>query len=600
MASASLKSIEDILNETFIVKTYQRGYRWEKTEIEELLIDLDKFQAGLGDSIYCLQPIVVKKDGEKYELVDGQQRLTALWLIKKYHEVFFHSLGETYSLEYEGKDSFTRLLQDVEDLCGDNTKTPYDLLNLVDCRKNESIDAYMFAESIRVMRDFKVGPTKLIHAVLSEVVAKLKYVCVIWYELDANEDPIVFFTNLNANKVPLTDAELIKATIYHAAPPTVNEKIVNEWQEIEKKLHDEELWHFVTYDANKAVRIEYLFEVWCCAKGLPIEPQEKNPVFHAVNDQLASDKITSKELWNEIKAVYEALVDWKNGYYTYHVIGFLTLVYSSKEKNVNLIKELYEYYRCHKKSEFREELKKRVKDLFIGRNRLATKVDKSELFDGINDLRYNESNSVIKVVLQFYNIALLLEANNQYEWFPFKALKVSSYDIEHVNSQTPDYPDYDSSEKKEWLQDHKKYSSLSEELVNEIDNCIVGGLIDFDSVANKIRAELGLDDHSIGNLVLLDSGLNRSYKNVCFARKRQFVVEKLRGRKNVYLAENQKSVVENKNEKASKEEETPILPGTKWVFLKEYDAVDTNKIWTKSDVNTYIEDIGKKIYEFLK
>ncbi len=250
-------------------------------------------------------------------------------------------------------------------------------------------------------------------------------------------------------------------------------------------------------------------------------------------------------------------------------------VQSGKTANM----ELYEYYLSHKKSEFRDELQRRVKEIFVDKCKLATTVDKTELFDGINDLRYGEDNNKIRSVLQFYNIALLLEANNNYERFPFKALKVYNYDIEHVNPQTPDF---DYSEKKEWLEDHKKYSSLSHSLISEIDHCLTAGLSDFDNVAAKVRTELGLDEHAIGNLVLLDSGLNRSYKNVCFTNKRKSIVEKLR------------------NNTTASDENTPILPGTKWVFLKEYDAVDTNKIWTKSDVNTYTEDLGNKLYEFLK
>ena len=35
-------------------------------------------------------------------------------------------------------------------------------------------------------------------------------------------------------------------------------------------------------------------------------------------------------------------------------------------------------------------------------------------------------------------------------------------------------------------------------------------------------------------------------------------------------------------------------------YFKDKDEVETNKIWMKSDVETYAEDIGRKIHNYLK
>ena len=74
------KIIGDITGE-FVIEAYQRGYRWTKDEIEHLLNDIDEIPDGQN---YCLQPIVVKNKNGFYELIDGQQRLTTLYLIMKY------------------------------------------------------------------------------------------------------------------------------------------------------------------------------------------------------------------------------------------------------------------------------------------------------------------------------------------------------------------------------------------------------------------------------------------------------------------------------------------------------------------------------------
>ena len=73
------KYVGDIIG-TFYVPSYQRGYRWGVEEVTRLLDDVLQN----GKKNYCLQPIVVRKRGESYELIDGQQRLTTLYLIYYY------------------------------------------------------------------------------------------------------------------------------------------------------------------------------------------------------------------------------------------------------------------------------------------------------------------------------------------------------------------------------------------------------------------------------------------------------------------------------------------------------------------------------------
>lgn len=61
----------------FYLPNYQRGYRWTSEEIKLLLDDIYESNG----NPYCLQPIVVKKKDERFELIDGQQRLITIYLI---------------------------------------------------------------------------------------------------------------------------------------------------------------------------------------------------------------------------------------------------------------------------------------------------------------------------------------------------------------------------------------------------------------------------------------------------------------------------------------------------------------------------------------
>ena len=92
----------------FFVAAYQRGYRWGRDEVRQLLDDIQAQRHGRREAPrrfradYYLQPIVVLcRDDGTWELVDGQQRLTTLFLITKYISTKFEDAQVEYRLTYE-------------------------------------------------------------------------------------------------------------------------------------------------------------------------------------------------------------------------------------------------------------------------------------------------------------------------------------------------------------------------------------------------------------------------------------------------------------------------------------------------------------------
>ncbi len=70
------KTIQDLMegDSKFYIPSYQRGYRCSKLQVKELLDDLWEFheQDPLKDDVYWLQPIIVKKRGDSWEVIHGQ------------------------------------------------------------------------------------------------------------------------------------------------------------------------------------------------------------------------------------------------------------------------------------------------------------------------------------------------------------------------------------------------------------------------------------------------------------------------------------------------------------------------------------------------
>ena len=106
---SGLKSIYELQNYKFVIENYQRGYRWDSKQVIDLLEDLLEFYK-TGNNLYCLQPIIVKKIKEnEYELIDGQQRLTTIYILLK------HLKQEEYLYEIEYKrPNSKKFLENIE------------------------------------------------------------------------------------------------------------------------------------------------------------------------------------------------------------------------------------------------------------------------------------------------------------------------------------------------------------------------------------------------------------------------------------------------------------------------------------------------------
>lgn len=76
------KTLNDLTNnELFVIPAYQRPYSWGYDEITKLLNDL---QENTKESIYFIGNIITILNEGKFDLVDGQQRFTTLWMISLY------------------------------------------------------------------------------------------------------------------------------------------------------------------------------------------------------------------------------------------------------------------------------------------------------------------------------------------------------------------------------------------------------------------------------------------------------------------------------------------------------------------------------------
>ena len=218
-----LKSINQLFQYDFFIPSYQRGYRWTETQVEQLLDDIWQFSKKDGKSkgeFYCLQPIVVKYSNDKYEVIDGQQRLTTLFIIIKYLEDIIKFAFQNFTFSpprYETRDDSADFLDKIKTQSVNEAKKNIDYFHMWDAfntvknwfeSKENNINAIDF---LNTLLKFQIEDLDGVNLDVSNNVR------VIWYQIDneveekESNNSIDIFTRINIGKIPLTNAELIKA-----------------------------------------------------------------------------------------------------------------------------------------------------------------------------------------------------------------------------------------------------------------------------------------------------------------------------------------------------------------------------------------------------
>ncbi|WP_342804980.1 DUF262 domain-containing protein [Alteromonas sp. M12] len=550
-----LKPINDLLELSFFIPAYQRGYRWSKRQVTELLDDIKEFQQQAENSnknaFYCLQPIVVKQHNGDWELVDGQQRLTTIYIILTYLKGILTLLGKSnYQLSYETREESAGFLEDINEERGE-----------------ENIDFFHIAQAKKAVEEwFKAQDgtyqIKFIQTLLNDDETG-KNVKVIWYQIDETENVTEVFTRLNMGKIPLVNAELVKALFLKSnnfaqdVEDSISKKpiqdlqqlkISQEWDAIEKRLQDDAFWYFISNKSITTNRIEFVLDL--ASRDLDsdgILDSDKLKIFLTFNRLLSTKGDKDKPVdvtreWLKIKQCFMTLEEWYNDRALFHLIGYLV------SQNISIAQIFNVHQEALTKYDFRQTLLKLVfRETFKGRE--VESLSQEWLEDKLNTFTYESGAHKLRSVLLLFNVASLLANPASNARFQFDKYKDPSnaWDIEHIRSVASDMPN-SKDKQKAWLENVVEYISSDEhvetyesdtETVSDEQNIRfeAQALLKtatfnndlFETLYDKVREHYDPDgnedvDNSIGNLTLLDSSTNRSYQNAVFPIKRARII----------------------------------------------------------------------------
>lgn len=516
-------TVWELMNNNFYIPDYQRGYRWTDFEVRKLLEDFEEYfrEDKSGKSFYCMQPLVVFYNEVKnaWEVIDGQQRLTTLFLIlSSYSDYIKYKLQGTnlYSLYYQSRPDSKKFLdneiKNYISLLLQRTSIEEKIDDTKFSKNLENIDYYHICNALKAISNFfithqEIDATRYIDNVINAKDVKgnpsVKF---IWYDVteEVKKEKISseeIFSRLNVGKIGLTNAELIKALFLNRADKEVkniNEqykekisfplqtKIAKDWDMIEHSLQDNSFWSFIygKEDHKYDTRIEFLFDLikdktnahrdidyftfdkytedFKQYDKIQNELEEANDEQQKKDLQEQISKYCVEEKWNELTKKYYLFKNWYEDKDLYHLIGYLRY----QKVPIKSISNLQDMIETH--SEFISKLRKwcialamdvekdSIEDFYKNKDKKEVKDYVSTTLPTFN---YGTTpNKTIYDTLLLANVLTALDCKKTTVKFSFNEFyDTKSWDLEHVRSQTPKTADGD--DRQDWILTNLGYFS---------------------------------------------------------------------------------------------------------------------------------------------
>lgn len=570
---------------TFLVRSYQRGYRWSKRQVLELCEDINDFALSMRDSarqngqavrdgIYFLQPVIVRKEKQAWELIDGQQRLTTLFLMdavlcRALQRQSALSFGITYEIRQRSGDFLKRLAEDPDYADSPEGKA----------QASKNVDFYSMAQACRVIRQFfhENSPDGHLYRIFTQ------NVCVLWYDVTGEEGSAEErFTRLNMGRIPLTCAELCRALLLSApGEGDVREKgrksalLGTMWDDMERSLREEDFMAFLGGDQGD--RMGFLLDLYT-GRG---NDTDELFSFHAINRMLKEK--SAESVLHELSLQHEYLRFWYEDNEYYHLLGYLNNV-----EGKSVLGELLKQAKTSPKAALRDWISERIRG----------SIAHDGAFPVLEDLHYPQNYHIILRLLFLFNVEY---ARRRKRRFPFRMYRRNSWSLEHIQAQNVEEL-HTRAQWQMWAENHEKALStlrfaalppeagVTEEafiagkkLCNEALQNFLRALKeptqkDFEALSSTILdfmkrmgAPEGDDVHSLFNLALLDRNANSSLNNSLFVVKRMKILEKIKNGED-------------------------IPPATEAVFLRYFtEEEETLPWWSEKDREGY----AKALHEIL-
>lgn len=582
------------------IPEYQRGYKWNEANIVALLNDIEKFRQETGNAeatFYCLQNITLVKNTNAncFHVVDGQQRLTTLLILLSFLQ---HETDSTplllenklqYSIRPETHEFITK--QVLTGHIWEKETVP------------ERKDQYYIREVARSIQAWFKENTATDKGKFLEIL--LSRVKLIVNVVDDKEEKI--FSSLNGGKVNLDGADLLRAILmtraakekYHGTSATSEVREFRIRMGMELDLMN--LWfgktadYFKQFISDQTIGMARInrFDFTTLPINLLYYEYRKNAkeslnfsFFEYGKNSNGNPDDDRWEMYLELQEMYAILQRWYNDKELYHYLGFLFFNFKAQTP----FRDIYTQWKAlNSRDKFLKNIQHTIATRMLDRyleetEKAAPDYQKclKTMTEAISDFRenwYNNDKELYQILI-LLDIFRILDSKSikklPTDYFTRKSGQKDGEDKEHILSQTPRKDNGEiTTIKTDWekfvqSEDFKDIRSQMQEILNHSDAELTEQ--ELTQLQNLLNSA-GLN--SIGNMVLLDLRINRSYGNADYAHKRTIIFQE-------YM--NQKYV----------------RPHTLAVFMKgDIDAREATGIplnrWTLEDIKRNTDKIAKEI-----
>lgn len=347
--------VKDVFSKWFRIPEYQRPYVWDKDQVMELLDDVMQARTSNPDSQYFLGSMVlrknIKEEGntkyEEYDLLDGQQRLTTLFLItavvrdltpksnfsrlKSCHETIYQmanpddNIPERLRIVFDIRDQVKDFVNEYIKEDGGTIKE--DELKHKIANSEEDISIRNMAKAILNIREYFTNNS------IDDFFPYLRSnVLMIYVSADELEDAFRLFTVMNSRGVKLRNSDIIKAdNLGQIKDNTKRLEYAKKWEDTESYFaedFDAFLSHLRTILVKQKAAVSLLKE---------FEDNIYNPTLY---DRTTKTKTRLQPLLNKGEDTFKYVDKYKKHY---------EQLFDNENYNLTNSFELYNYLQLMKK-----------------------------------------------------------------------------------------------------------------------------------------------------------------------------------------------------------------------------------------------------------
>lgn len=380
------KTLSDFNNELFVIPAYQRPYSWGYNEITKLLNDLKENQQ---DKIYFIGNVIALSNNGKFDLVDGQQRFTTLWMLALYLSksftdtdlINFCCLNRKSRLIFAIRDKTNEYLQQLLIDQKQDNKSFWELQNLlpvVGVQDASLAQNQIIANNFRII-DQWIDENNIEKSFLEFIKTKLTFEFLI---APQGTDENKLFIQINTNGAQLQHYDILKS------------ELINAIEEEERQAYSTK-WDNCSGMFDRKGNHEQKVSLSISEKLVDILDSDEEKLFYKEQNNNANKKPTD---------TYQQII-------SFSTLLIHTLLIYIKNENDNLKLSLPTFFNTDKLLEVFNEFRYKV----INANTEPRNKYAKDFIDCLVKIKEQLSNSIIFSDLQDNDFALLSSLQNKQE-----------------------------------------------------------------------------------------------------------------------------------------------------------------------------------------